>query len=264
MPEMVEFLLRPEVDSTVLHMCAFGLCGRDEVGEAPIRKATRVMSSAEEVIKRISVRCSNETCDASQHHRHVHLIQGRAKAAQVYPRLFGIRVCQGIRAQRQLESLGLRARPIMTVDQMVAATPGSQVSECPSEFLHEQDYTNMVAIDDVSGQVLDPKLMVAARRDELAYFREMGVYDKVDVAECWKETGKPPIGVRWVDINKGDSTNPNYRSRLVAKEFNTGVCPELYAATPPSECLRLMLSLTASGQQPGTSLMYADVSRAYF
>ena len=98
MPEMVSFMMRPEVDSTVMHMCAFGLMGKDEIGEAPIQKATRVMSSSDEVIKRISVRCSNEQCDPTKHHRHVHLIQGRAKAAQVYPRLFGIRVCQGIRA----------------------------------------------------------------------------------------------------------------------------------------------------------------------
>ena len=67
-----------------------------------------------------------------------------------------------------------------------------------------------------------------------------------------------------MDINKGDSESPNYRSRLVAKEFNTGVCPELYAATPPSECLQLMLSKLASNRKQGTGLMYADVWRAYF
>ena len=67
-----------------------------------------------------------------------------------------------------------------------------------------------------------------------------------------------------MNISKVDSARLNYRSRLVAKEFNTGVCPELYAATPPSECLRLMLSLVASGCRKGTSLIYADLSRAYF
>ena len=40
--------------------------------------------------------------------------------------------------------------------------------------------------------------------------------------------------------------------------------PDLYAATPPSECLRLMLSKMACGRRAGTALMYADVSRAYF
>ena len=98
----------------------------------------------------------------------------------------------------------------------------------------------------------------------MAEVRKHNVYIKVPIAECWDKTGKSPIGARWVDINKGDSQSPLYRSRSVAKEFNTGVKPELYAATPPSECLRLMLSLLASGRRQGTSLMYADVSRAYF
>ena len=110
---------------------------------------------------------------------------------------------------------------------------------------------------------LGPALVVKARTDENAYFREMGVYEKVDINQCWSETGKAPIALRWVDINNGDSQNPLYRSRLVAKDFNTGVRPELYAATPPSECPRLMLSLMASGKAKGTGLMYADVSRAY-
>ena len=67
-----------------------------------------------------------------------------------------------------------------------------------------------------------------------------------------------------MDTNKGDTQTPNYRSRLVAKEFNTGVCLGLYAATPPSEYLRIMLSLLASGKRQGMGLMHADVSRAYF
>ena len=96
----------------------------------------------------------------------------------------------------------------------------------------------MVAFDNVSGQRLDPALMVKARTDEIAYFRQMRVYEKVDINECWSETGKAPIAVRWVDISKGDSQNPPCRSRLVATEFNTGVRLELYAAMPPSESLR--------------------------
>ena len=152
----------------------------------------------------------------------------------------------------------------MSLEEMKSTAKSERSDECPSEFLHESDGIGMTAIDDITGQELDPKLMIKARKDEIAYFREMGVYDKVDVSESWKETGKAPIAVRWVDINKGDSANPNYRSRLVAKEFNTGVCPELYAATPPSECLRIILSKLASSRSKGVGLMYADVSRAYF
>ena len=264
MPEMIAFLLRPEVGSAVLHMCAFGMMSRDEIGESPVHKATRVMSSAEEVIKRVEKRCTNESCDKSQHHRHVHLVQGRARLAQVYPRSFGIAVCEGVAAQKRVESLGVRTRSVMSLEEMRTTASVEKGQECPAEALHEPDCSGMKAFDDVSGQELNPALMVAARKEEIKYFREMGVYEKVNLKECWDSTGKAPIAVRWVDINKGDSMNPNYRSRLVAKEFNTGVCPELYAATPPSECLRLMLSLVASGRREGVSLMYADVSRAYF
>ena len=68
--------------------------------------------------------------------------------------------------------------------------------------------------------------MVATRKEEIQCSREMGVYDKFDVSEAWSETGKAPISVRRVDINKGDTQTPVYRSRLVAKEFNMCVCPD--------------------------------------
>ena len=90
----------------------------------------------------------------------------------------------------------------------------------------------------------------------------MQVYEKVPIEECWAATGMDPISSRWVVINKGDTICPNYRSRLVAREFQTSEKPEWYAATPPSEALRLMLSKLASDK--GNKLMYADVSRAYF
>ena len=34
MPEVIEFMMKPEVDATVLHMCAFGKTAIDEKGEA--------------------------------------------------------------------------------------------------------------------------------------------------------------------------------------------------------------------------------------
>ena len=88
------------------------------------------------------------------------------------------------------------------------------------------------------------------------------MYEKVPIEECWYQTGKAPIAVRWVDINTGDETYKNYRSRLVAKELSTDVRPDLYAATPPSASLKLLISMMASNKC--FQMMYADVSRAYF
>ena len=91
----------------------------------------------------------------------------------------------------------------------------------------------------------------------------MRVYEKVPISEAWSTTGRAPIAVRWIDTNKGDARSPVYRSRLVAKEFKTSSRPDLFAATPPSECLKLLLSKLA-GKGKGYKLLYADVSRAYF
>ncbi len=74
--------------------------------------------------------------------------------------------------------------------------------------------------DDLSGEELDPSLVMAARSEELKEFVKHNVYNKVPLSKCWEVTGKAPIGVRWVDVHKGDKIHPEYRSRLVAKEMN--------------------------------------------
>ena len=48
----------------------------------------------------------------------------------------------------------------------------------------------------------------------------------------------------------------------MAKEFHTDERPEWFAATPPGECLKLMLTKMASNRQ--FKMLYADVGRAYF
>ena len=58
-----------------------------------------------------------------------------------------------------------------------------------------------------------------------------------------KQLGKGPLGTRWVDINKGDEDRPEYRSRLVAKELKTDKREDLFAATPPLEALKLLISM---------------------
>ena len=73
--------------------------------------------------------------------------------------------------------------------------------------------------DDLTGQILPTELVKAARAKELEYFKAKRVWDKRPVGESRRVTGKPPISVRWVDVNKGDNENPNIRSRLVARQI---------------------------------------------
>ena len=101
-------------------------------------------------------------------------------------------------------------------------------------------------IDDLTGQLLDPALCRAARKKEMDFVREKGLWIKRTIKECWSRTGAPPVTVRWVETNKGDDEHPNVRSRLVAKEFNNKKCDDLFAGTPPVEAMRAIISMAAS------------------
>ena len=59
------------------------------------------------------------------------------------------------------------------------------------------------ARDDVTGTELVPDLVVTARREEMSYFKKLGVY-KVVPRSHQKQHGGKIIGTRWVDVNKGD------------------------------------------------------------
>ena len=79
-------------------------------------------------------------------------------------------------------------------------------------------------------------------------------------------TGGKIIGVRWVDANKGDTTEPDCRSLLVGREFAVGRDDALYAATHPLEALRLTISHAATipDDGPKRTIMINDVRHAYF
>ena len=124
---------------------------------------------------------------------------------------------------------------------------------------------NEWAQDDVSGVELDPELVKGARKVEMTFFKSMKVYTRVPRAMQRMQGGKI-IGVRWVDVNKGDKENPDMRSRLVGQEFNTGKDDELYASTPPLEALRFVVSTAATFTDSGIKrhVMINDVKRGYF
>ena len=77
------------------------------------------------------------------------------------------------------------------------------------------------AWDDVNNVFLEPAKVVDARAEEMRFFKKLGVYRRVPRALI-KELGGKLISVRWLDTNKGDRDEPNYRSRLVGREYNEG------------------------------------------
>ena len=61
-----------------------------------------------------------------------------------------------------------------------------------------------------------------------------------------ENTGKAPIGTRWIDTNKGDTQNPELRSKLVAKEIKRDNRDDMFAATPPLEAKKALFSLAVT------------------
>ena len=82
--------------------------------------------------------------------------------------------------------------------------------------------------------------MTAARKLEIQYAEKKPVWEKIPRSLA-KEKGWKIVKSRWIDINKGDDKNPNYRSRMIGKEFNDSVVDGLFAGTRPLEALRLLL-----------------------
>ncbi len=60
----------------------------------------------------------------------------------------------------------------------------------------------------ISGEVIIEKLVDASRKVEMEMLKKYGVYEKVPIEECLEETGKGLVGVKLVDVNKGDKDNP--------------------------------------------------------
>ena len=85
--------------------------------------------------------------------------------------------------------------------------------------------------------------MLEARKLDMELFRKMGVYRKVHKSFA---KGTPLISTRWVDTNKGTDLEPNYRSRLVAREIKNDARLDLFSATPPLEAKKMLFSMAVT------------------
>ena len=114
---------------------------------------------------------------------------------------------------------------------------------------------------------LPGKLVEAARREEVGFMENKGVWSMRPIKECWDKTGKAPITVKWVDVNKGDEKNIIVRSRLCARDFkgNDKDRDDLFAASPPLEANRMLLSraATGGGKRGPRCLLFIDVKKAH-
>jgi hypothetical protein len=128
--------------------------------------------------------------------------------------------------------------------------------------------------DEITGALLDPRLVAEGRASEIGFMHKLKVYEEASMEEVLG-LGLTPIPMRWIDINKGDDENPYVRCRAVLQEtrkrsdLGPNDIASTFAGTPPLEGLRAMVSCAQTGQQEVPQrlkrvLGFYDVSRAHF
>lgn len=265
-PCMVKLLQKHGVTRVNGDQCQYGLTTTTPKGiTGPARKAIGFMTNSPCIAKQLNKQCPNRVCWWT--HEHIQFEGGRTKRAQIYPPELCKAICNGLSEQLQADRDG---QFLLAKVEATTTTPSGDLRKAADELKKsyrtvEEDLSEQLeeAWDDVSGAQLNPKAARAARNEEIEYIHKMKLYSKVPTSLCYQRTQKAPISIRWIDVNKGDTERPNYRSRLVAREINTYKRNDLFAATPPLEALKLLLSMAASGNK-GEVVMTNDVSRAFF
>jgi hypothetical protein len=277
LPAMMKLRKKKGVGEVVGHLCQYGLTTKAGESRAPALKPTRFLSSAEEVLKLLGKRCPRD-------HKHQRLAQGRAHDAAIYPPELCKAMLRGIEAQRRREGRALCDTLQRDLDRGCAVyslgletghenhewkeevTPEEEYVKVQDEHENLQKYGPQRYWDAITNEELPADLTAEARAEELAFMNEWRVWDVVPLTECWKNTGKKPLQSKWVDVNKGDLKRPVVRSRFVAKEFATTRSDEFFAATPPLEALRMLLSHAATGRRTskgGRKILVIDARKAH-
>ena len=130
-----------------------------------------------------------------------------------------------MKKQKELDARGLFV--LDTVD------PEQQHREVvvPPEEPDEMD--GAVSRDNNTGEHVDSRKVMAARREELDYYRSMDAYKIVSKEEAWAVTGKAPIGVRWLDVNKGGSSTPRFDRGSWRRTLNEATIPSCMQVLHP-------------------------------
>ena len=267
-------LQTPGVQRVVGDQCQYGALVNSGVSAGqPVKKPTGFMTNSPEIAQELKLRCQGGptpgACSRPGGGHHTHCSGKIAREAAIYPRGLCRAIIKGTANQLRADGItkngcfGLQAKD--DEEEITRACYGPA-----------QGYSGKYH-DDVTGQILRDELVDQARALELDFFNKKGVWRKRHFSISRQITGKPPISVRWVDVNKGDEANPNYRSRLVARQLkahdHSGA--SYFAPAPPLEALRTVLSLAVTSigdHRPildplsphRSQVSFIDIKRAYF
>ena len=130
---------------------------------------------------KIANRLAKFQCDGS--HWHIPLMNGRASACQVYPREFCAQICLGLKDElvaKQLGSVTLGTLDVMQELLEVFFEPHPHDDAAARDrATTEHLYSGKEFYDDISENCLEKDRAIEARRLELEFFRNIGVYTNV-------------------------------------------------------------------------------------
>ncbi len=277
--ECVEKVLEVDgVETDVGDRCRYDQCAEDGT---PVKKPTKWMSNSPEVLKTLNRRCLGRGGTCSRRAGGVHTaVEGSVtRGTAIYPFALCKAILQGFR--NQLVADGRLVLGVVGVQRPEETLEDRELERMCTRALGIVIELNEVrggeeSKDAITGQRLRADLVRAARREELEYFAMKRVWAKVPRREAMAKQGKPPISVKWIDVNKGDDEGPNYRSRLVAREIRRAWEASVFAPTPPLEALRSVISLAATdlvgharhvrdpNSEKRTQISVIDIKRACF
>ena len=196
-PEIKEVQELPGVYTVQSPMCKWHMVAEDGEGVGYVRKETLWMTNSKILAEILEGQCDGE-------HRHVHLINGRARQAQIYPPRLVKAILAGVK--KELEERG----EVCELSELVGAGPSpDDIGNEQEGELHDPDQVPEGEFyDAITGTPLDPKKVVKAREEEMEWVKKQDLWEVVDESLCWQETSRPPIAMKWVDRDKG---NDNYR-----------------------------------------------------
>ncbi|CAK0838042.1 unnamed protein product, partial [Prorocentrum cordatum] len=243
--------------------CVFGLVVADAHGDRLAKKPTGWMSNNKEVLDEVCKRCPNDTGIGSRH-EHSTFVGRNMRVAERCPVKLLRAILRGLRRH-------LRNKKVLTLSALDAGPNVDDEEISLKDFVGKwRDTLRTEFYDDLTGLPLDPTLVKAARRLEMDFMAQLGVWVYAREEDCQRELGRRPLSVRWVDIDKGDTDRPDYRSRLVVQETKAQSTiagddiGAVFAATPPLECLRLICSMVMSSDpSEGRVPRFLDISRAH-
>jgi len=141
------------------------------------------------------------------------------------------------------------------------------VHEVNSAAIEEEEEEEVGAWDDVHGGTLPQGKVEEARKEEIGFMQGRNICSLKPIEDCWRDTGKAPVSVRWVDTNKGGNGEILIRSRLVARDFKgkDNDRNDLFAGTPPLEAKKMLFSRAVTRRKDRTfrKLLFIDARKAH-